>query len=102
MIFRVLPEAEGEAIAAAVWYDKRQPFLGDEFLAAVDDALNTIRRSPESLSRMEQYSGPLDIRRILLKRFPYAVMVLCRPEETVVVAVAHTRRRPLYWLERLN
>jgi hypothetical protein len=51
---------------------------------------------------MEQYSGPFDVRRILLERFPYAVIVLCRPEETVVVAVAHTRRRPLYWLERLN
>jgi hypothetical protein len=102
MTFRVLPEAEGEAIATAVWYDERQPFLGDEFLAAVHDALNTIRRSPESLSRMEQYSGPFDVRRILLERFPYAVIVLCRPEETVVVAVAHTRRRPLYWLERLN
>jgi hypothetical protein len=35
MTFRVLPEAEGEAIATAVWYDERQPFLGDEFLAAV-------------------------------------------------------------------
>ncbi len=102
MKFRVLPEAEGEAIAAAIWYDERQSSLGDEFLAAVHDALNMIRKSPESLSRMEQYSGPLDIRRILLRRFPFAVIVLCRPAETVVVAIAHTRRRPLYWLDRFN
>ena len=52
--------------------------------------------------RMEQYSGLLDIRRILLRRFPYAVIVLPRPSETLVVAIAHTRRRPLYWLDRVD
>jgi hypothetical protein len=56
----------------------------------------------DSLTRMEQYSGLLDVRRLLLQRFPYAVIVLRRPSETLVVAIAHTRRRPLHWLDQVN
>lgn len=98
--FDVLPEALGEAIEAAVWYDDRQQSLGTEFLADLQFALDAIRAGTGSLARLETYSGPHDIRRVLLKRFPYAVVVVCRPEEVAVVAVAHTRRRPLYWLKR--
>lgn len=36
-----------------------------------------------------------------MHRFQYAVIYLCRPDESLVIAVAHTRRRPLYWLDRL-
>lgn len=32
-----------------------------------------------------------------MPRFPYAVVFVCRPDEVVVVAVAHMRREPLYW-----
>jgi len=102
MIWRVLPEAQGEAIEAAVWYEERQRSLGEEFLDEIESAFEHIRLGADSLSRMEPYSGQLDIRRLLLRRFPYAVIILRRLEETVVVAVAHTRRRPLYWLDRVN
>lgn len=102
MIFRVLPEAQGEATEAALWYDDRQLSLGDEFLGEVAAAFDRIRQGPDSLSRMEHYAGRHDLRRVLLRRFPYAVIVLRRPDETLVVAVAHTRRRPFYWLDRLN
>ena len=36
-----------------------------------------------------------------MHHFPYAVIYLCRPDETVVVAIAHTHRRPFYWVDRL-
>lgn len=102
MNFRVLPEAQGDAIEAAIWYDDRQASLGAEFLAVVDQAFRLIQSGSRSLSKLETYNGPHDVRRLLLKRFPYAVIVLFRPEEILVVAVAHTRRRPLYWLNRLE
>ena len=102
MNFRVLPEAQGDAIEAAIWYDDRQASLGTEFLAVVHQAFQLIQSDSGSLSKLETYQGPHDVRRLLLKRFPYAVIVLVRPEEVVVVAVAHTRRRPLYWLDRLG
>ena len=102
MNFRVLPEAQGEAIEAANWYDDRQPDLGMEFLEEIRQAFDIIRNEADSLPRLETYTGTHDIRRVLLKRFPYAIIVLCRSNEMVVVAIAHTRRRPLYWLERFS
>lgn len=41
-------------------------------------------------------------RRLLARRFPYAVVYRVRGEQVVeIVAVAHYRRRPGYWRRRL-
>ena len=102
MKFRVLPEAQAELLEAADWYDRRQALLGNELLAEVHTQFNTIRSTPFSLPQIEGYAGGLDLRRLLFKRFPYVVSVLCRADEVVVVAIAHARRRPLYRLNRLS
>lgn len=57
MILRVLPEARGEAIEAAIWYEECQRSLGEEFLGEIETAFDRIRQGVGSLSRMEQYSG---------------------------------------------
>lgn len=102
MNYRVLPEADGEAIAAALWYDDQHVGLGNEFLLELQAAFATIRSDPLSMPILETYSGPHSIRRQLLNRFPYVVVVLCREQELLVVAIAHSRRHPLYWLNRLQ
>jgi len=102
MRFRVLPEARAELVEAADWYDRRQALLGSELLTEAEAALETVRSDPFSLPLTEGYVGPLDLRRLSLKRFPYVVYVLCRDEEVVVTAIAHSRRRTLYWLNRVN
>ena len=89
-----------ELIEAADWYDLRQPLLGDQLLAEVDAVLAAIRENPYSLPQVEKYAGKLDLRRLLLRRFPYIVYVLFAGDEVVVAAIAHTRGRPLYWLNR--
>lgn len=96
-----LPSADLEATEAALWYDQRRLGLGDEFLIELQDALHRIAESPLSHPRSEAYSGAHEVRRCLLKRFPYLVIYLCRSQQIVVVAVSHVRRHPLYWLERL-
>ena len=102
MNYRVLPEADGEAIEAALWYEERRPGLGDEFLMELETGLSAIRSSHENLPVLEGYSGSHSIRRHLLKRFPYVVVIACRATEVLVVAIAHARRRPYFWLDRLN
>jgi hypothetical protein len=37
---------------------------------------------------------------LLATRFPYQVVYRVRPNETVVVALAHLKRRPGYWKRR--
>jgi hypothetical protein len=98
----ILREAELESAEAAAWYDDRQDGLGDSFLSEVAAALGRIRSDPLSFSRLETHIGPYDVRRCILKRFPYLVIFAPRPNEVLVVAIAHVRRRPLFWLERLG
>lgn len=102
MNLSVLPEAELEAAEAVIWYDDQRFGLGDEFLAELQQAYDRIRKGPGELSRLESYSGPHDVRRCLLKRFPYLVIFLHRPKVGMIVAISHARRRPLYWLERIS
>jgi plasmid stabilization system protein ParE len=100
--FTVLPESELEAAEAVIWYDDQRVGLGDDFLTEYAKAVDRIRNGPAELPRLESYVGPHDVRRCLLKRFPYLVIFTYRQDEVLVVAVTHARRRPLYWLERLT
>jgi hypothetical protein len=97
----ILPVAELETAEAAAWNDDRSARLGDEFLNELADALGRIRLDPQSFSRLESYRGTYEIRRCQVKRFSYLIVFLCRPQETVVIAISHARR-PLYRLERLG
>jgi hypothetical protein len=98
----ILHEAELEAAEAAAWYDDPRVGLGDEFLAEVKETIAEIAGERETFSRLESYARLHDVRRCLLDRFPYLIIFACRPSETLVVAIAHAHRRPLYWLERLT
>ena len=102
MKLTILREAELESAEAAAWYDDQRAGLGDEFLTEVTEAIANIDSDPQSFSRLETYAGPYEMRRCVLHRFPYLVVFACRPDETLVVAITHVRRRPLYWLERLG
>jgi hypothetical protein len=63
---------------------------------AVDAAADRIARMPEAL---HTYSGPY--RWVRVQRFRYILVFRHRtPTEIVVVAVAHTSRRPGYWRHR--
>lgn len=43
-----------------------------------------------------------DVRRFPLRRFPYEVITAMVGEMRAVIAVAHMKRRPGYWRERLS
>jgi hypothetical protein len=43
----------------------------------------------------------LGVRRKVPRRVPYSVAWLVEPTGIVIVAVAHARRRPGYWLGRV-
>jgi toxin ParE1/3/4 len=100
-MLRVLAEARAEAIEAAAWYDCQKFGLGDKLLDEIKQALERVEIDPHSFPLWELSSGPHEIRRCVLKRFPYVVIFTCRPDETTVVAISHGRRRPDYWSRRL-
>ena len=97
------PEAQAELRSAALWYDERRAGLGDEFIAEVSAALDRIGGTPESYPAWPRTraAGPL-IRKATIQRFPYVIAFEKHEQRVLVLAVAHAKRRPLYWLTRTN
>ncbi len=93
--FLVEPEAEAELEEAFAWYEERAPGLGNEFMRAIRASFATIHRAPEQFMRVRH-----DIRRALVRRFPYAVYYVAEPEQISVIAIVHTRRHPRRWQSR--
>lgn len=93
-------EASSEVEAIAGWYESRRPGLGEAFLAELTRGLDTISESPSMWPEWPGAQAEVPIRRFLLPRFPYAIAFLAQGDAVVVLAVAHTRREPRYWLKR--
>jgi plasmid stabilization system protein ParE len=91
----VEPEAEAELEEAFGWYEERTPGLGSEFMRAVRAAFATVSRNPEQFARVRG-----EIRRALVRRFPYAVYYIVEPGQISVIAVVHTRQHPRRWQSR--
>ncbi len=49
-----------------------------------------------------QWTPEDPVRRALASRFPYAVFFDVEPERVVVMAIAHSSRRPGYWGGRVK
>jgi toxin ParE1/3/4 len=99
----VFEEARAEAIEAAIWYESKRTGAGERLLAAVDDALARLENDPLRFPVLETIEpNDLGLRRVLLSRFPYLVIYQILSEETRVIAVAHARRQPDYWKDRLT
>lgn len=101
-VVRLSPEAIDELVEAAAWYRARRPGLESEFLAEVDRVLPLIGGSPAAFPRLLDVPDDLVIRRALLPRFPYALIFMDLVEHVRVLAVAHAKRRPGYWLDRVG
>ena len=99
---RTEPEAEEELLEAARWYEQHRQGLGLEFLGAIRAAVELIQRDPAGGSRVPGVKDEVPARRIVLRRFPYAVVFLELETEVRILAFAHARRRPGYWSGRLR
>ncbi len=91
------PEAKLEIRESSMWYDDKKGGLGLEFLLEVKNAEFKIVQNPQLWQVYE--SGT---RRYLMKRFPFAVIYLLSKKKIQIVAVAHCKRKPEYWKERLQ
>jgi toxin ParE1/3/4 len=93
--FYVRRSAEADIAGAVQWYREKRPGLELEFLADVERAFAQIHDSPE---RWPVWRADRPYRRHLLRRFPFVVFYRVTETYVRVAAVAHTSRRPGYWL----
>ena len=96
------PEARAELRSAALWYDEQRPGLGDEFISEISASLDRVSDAPESYPAWPgtRAEGPL-IRKAT-QRFPYVIAFERHEHHVLVLAIAHAKRRPLYWLTRAH
>jgi plasmid stabilization system protein ParE len=94
---RVLPEAEEELQAAAVWYESKRTGLGVELISLVDRALAEIMDAPLACALWRE---DRPYRRKIVKRLPYAIFFEVQGDVVEVIAIAHAKRRPGYWVDR--
>jgi toxin ParE1/3/4 len=89
------PEALAEYEEAARYYADRNPGVAEQFVAAVENAIERILDSPTRWRVIDD-----DVRRCLTHVFPYGVLYTIEPEFILIVAVMHCSREPDYWKAR--
>ncbi|WP_254174183.1 type II toxin-antitoxin system RelE/ParE family toxin [Planktothrix pseudagardhii] len=85
LVFR--PEVREELNEAYDWYENQQTGLGDDFLDSIDEVLNRICQMPESYPIVYR-----DVRRSVVRRFPYLVYYRIVSSRVIITAIFHSRR----------
>jgi plasmid stabilization system protein ParE len=95
LVFRT--QAVRELSVAIDNYRQENPVAAVEIAEIVEHAIGTIERNPFLYQVLEG-----NIRRAVLRRFPYVLVYLADETEVVIIACAHTSRDPKYWRDRLR
>jgi toxin ParE1/3/4 len=91
------PAAEAEHLESVAYFESKRAGLGASYLAEFERIMGTACNAPHRYP-IDRESG---VRRIRMNRFPFAVLFREISGTVQVLAVAHIRRRPQYWLGRL-
>jgi toxin ParE1/3/4 len=92
------PAAEAEYLEQVAYYESCEPGLGARYLEHFQKALHRICDAPGQYA----IARAPNVRRFQLRTFPLTVIYREQNGEIQVLAVAHYRRRPGYWLSRVS
>lgn len=102
---RWVPEGIEDLQGGYDWYDEREPGLGQQLAVETFEVLDQAVRHPFAPKRYEHPKLPAEpaVRKVQLRRFSEYGLVYTVVNGTFwVVAVAHAKRRPGYWVDRLK
>ena len=92
-LVEIAPAAERDIREAFLWYADRSQLVADAFRTEVFGAIDRVGASP-----LGKAADALGNRRRVLHRFPYSVVYELAGTTVTILAVAHHRRLPGYWL----
>jgi plasmid stabilization system protein ParE len=95
MSYRFHPEAELELTLSIDYYESIEPGLGYDFAIEVYDTIARIVEFPKAWTVLDG-----DVRRSLVKRFPYGVLYNEDAGDILILAVMNLHRAPDYWKHR--
>jgi plasmid stabilization system protein ParE len=90
------PDAEAEYRDGYAWYEARSAKAAANFEAAIEHALALIRNDPNQWPICDDQHHLY-----ILRRYPYSIVYSVQDQTITVVAIAHARRRPNYWKDRV-
>ncbi len=96
LVLRFHPSVRSEIDQAYCWYEAQQEGRGEDFLRTIREALDRIQDFPEMHPAIYH-----DVRRVLIRRFPYGVYYTVETDHITVVAVYHGKRDPAGWQSRI-
>lgn len=71
-------------------------------VSSLDDAVDRVTRLRAHLTPIQGIDPSLGVKRVFMRRFPFAVLFIELPDRIRIIAVAHKSRKPFYWRERVN
>lgn len=96
------PDAAAELDAAVEWYEDREPGLGISLVDHAVAARDSIAEWPDAWPPFAGWNREPLVRSKKLDVFPFRVVYFVSTDDLVIVAYAHERRRPSYWIDRLD
>ena len=90
------PEAEAEYYAQQDYYESQQTGLGLRFAQWATAHYRVLAANPHA------FPVKWKVRHCYMSIFPFDIVFEEFEDHIVIYAVAHTKRKPGYWRERLN
>lgn len=90
------PASPREIKAAHAWYLQQSVQSADGFYEELLPALDHVQRQPRLYPAHSHGT-----QRVMLDRYPFAIVYRELLNEIQIIAVAHAKRRPGYWARRL-
>lgn len=94
---RFLPDAEAELLHEVAYYARARTGTAIRFQVAVEASIGRATHHPAGGA-----PAPGGTRCMLVKGFPFSIVYRAGEAELLVVAIAPHRRRPGYWLQRVD
>lgn len=91
------PEALEEYLSAVSYYADISPRLAESLIESFESGIDEILTYPEAWQIVEE-----DVRRRVLKRFPFGIYYCVEGDRIMIYAVMHMSRDPKYWKSRIE
>lgn len=95
------PEAVAEFDAAVRWYEAQEPGIGLALIDRAQQARRDIADWPDAAPLFTTADDGTVIRSKAVRGYLYRVVYTVEPDAILILAYAHERREPGYWLHRL-
>ena len=78
------------------WYENQRQGLGEELILFLEETIEKITRNPDFYPLVHK-----NVRRAIVRRFPYGIYYIIEKSKLVVIAVFHGSRNPKSWKNRV-